>query len=252
MHESVMFACPPASPAAMRHFVSILIIVLLIAGCGSDQPTPQQNAAATAAAREADAAKQAGLYEQMRGSGSWDVAVSLGGEILDQYPGTRAAAQVQQSIADAREHARANSESRRLAALWNYTATPEAGGTQYAAAIATQAPLAPQVRLRLVLRQHPQWGRSVYLLLDNARFDCSGGCASLPVAFDDAKAQRMKATVPPTGEPALFIDDDKAFIARMEKSRSVSIQVRLKGEGDKTATFEVGGFSSARWLPAQH
>ena len=96
------------------------------------------------------------------------------------------------------------------------------------------------------MRQHPQWGQSVYLLLDNAKFDCSRGCATLPVRFDDAPAQRMKTTIPPTGEPALFIDDDKGFIAKMLKAKSVAIDATIKGEGAKTFVFEIGGYDATK------
>ena len=56
----------------------------------------------------------------------------------------------------------------------------------------------------------------------------------------------MKATIPPTGEPALFIDDDKVFIARMEKARTVAIDVTIKDDGEQTETFEVGGYDATK------
>ncbi|MGH8123216.1 MAG: hypothetical protein ACREPT_10655, partial [Rudaea sp.] len=101
-------------------------------------------------------------------------------------------------------------------------------------------------RVHLILRQHPQWGQNVYLMLDNEKFDCRSGCPSLPVSFDGAPAQRMKATIPPTGEPALFIDDDKDFIAKILKTKSVAIDVVLKGEGRKTLVFETGGLDISK------
>ncbi|MGH8042503.1 MAG: hypothetical protein ACREPN_10715 [Rudaea sp.] len=231
--------------------VTVVFGVVIAACSASESPPPADPAAAAKAIAEVQAAKEAVLYEQMRKSASWDVAASLGNEILTKYPGTVSAAQVQQSIVEVRAKAQAQATAHRLARLWSYTATSEAGGTQYAAATATQTPLGVKnARLRLVLRQHPKWGRSVYLLLDNARFDCHGGCATLSVSFDGAKPQRMKATIPPTGEPALFIDDDKAFIAKMEKASTVAISVPIAGQGEKNVTFEVGGFVAERWLPA--
>ena len=100
--------------------------------------------------------------------------------------------------------------------------------------------------MRLVLRQHPKWGQSVYLLLDDAKFDCRKGCATLPVSFDGATAQRMQATVPPTGEPALFIDEDKAFIAKLQKAQTVAVTATIKELGEKTMEFEVGGYDPAK------
>jgi hypothetical protein len=234
-----------------RHSIllSTLLSVTLAACSGGSSPPPSSAPApATASAPQAD--KEAALYEQMRASASWDVALSLGNEVVAKFPGTNAAAQVQQSLAQVRGKADAQASQRRLSRLWTYTATPEAGGTQYAAAIASRNPPGGNARVRLVLRQHPKWGQSVYLLLDNAKFDCHGGCATLPTSFDGAPAQRMKATIPPTGEPALFIDDDQAFIARLQKAQTVAITATIKDIGERTMEFEVGGYDPTK-LPGK-
>ncbi|MBS0569484.1 MAG: hypothetical protein JSS28_02660 [Proteobacteria bacterium] len=226
---------------------SLLAAVLTLAACSSPSVPPPDSAATAKAAAETAATREGALYDQMRQSGSWDIATSLGNEILATYPDTQTAARVQQTITETRTKSAAIADSHRLARLWTYTATAEDGGTQYAAAIATKQPLKiANARLRLVLRQHPKWGQSVYLLLDNATFDCKGGCAALAVGFDGAKPQHMKATIPPTGEPALFIDDDKGFIAKLEKAETVAIDVNIKGIGKFDAQFEVGGFDPAR------
>lgn len=228
--------------------VHIVTFGLILAACSSgNAPPPPDSAVAAKATAATQAAKEGALYDEMRHSGSWDVAASLGNEILAKYPGTQTAARVQQTIGETRAKSAAIADSHRLARLWTYTATAEDGGTQYAAAIASKDPLKIlNARLRLVLRQHPKWGRSVYLLLDNASFDCKGGCATLAVSFDGAKPQRMKATIPPTGEPALFIDDDKGFITRLAEAKTVAIGVNLKSEGEFDAEFEVGGFDATK------
>lgn len=231
-----------------RVLIFFATLALVIAACSrAPAPPPIDPRVAAQAANEAAASQEAVLYDQMRASHSWDLASTLGNEALDKYPGTVAAAKVQQTIVDVRAKAEQQAQARRLARLWVYTATAEAGGTQYAAAIPSKEALGPaDARIRLVLRQHPKWGQSVYLLLDNAKFDCSKGCASLPVSFDATPALRMKATIPPTGEPALFIDDDKRFIARMEKGHTVAIGVNIRGVGEKTVVFEVGGYNPAK------
>ena len=237
-----------------RSSVWILIAATLLLGACSDSNAPPTNtvnaAAASKAAGEAQAANALKLYEQMRSSQSWDLAASLGDELVKKYPGTAAATQVQQTIADVHAKGDAQITARRLARLWTYNAVPEAGGTQYSAAIESHEPIkapgAKPARIRLVLRQHPQWGQSVYLLLDNATFDCSKGCATLPVSFDTAPVQQMKATIPPTGEPALFIDDDKGFIAKIQKTKNVAIDVTIKGAGRQTVVFEVGGYDPSK------
>jgi len=239
-----------------HRFALATILAAALAACSSSAP-PAAPLPKPAAAPNTDAAaaRELTLYDQMRASQSWDLALSLGDEITQKYPASPAAAQVKQTLDDIRAKATAQRESRRMARLWAYAAVAEAGGTQYTAAVESKEPLKAAAsakdaeRIRLVLRDHPKWGRSVYLLLDNAKFDCSKGCATLPVRFDDAPPQRMKATVPPTGEPALFIDDDKGFIAKMLKAKTVSIDAAIKGEGAKTFVFEVGGYDATK-LPA--
>jgi hypothetical protein len=230
------------------HRALILTIAVLLAdACSKTPPSPPPDPAVAAKAdAEAKAAKELVLYEQMRTGGSVELAANLGNEIVASYPNTSAAAQVQKTLDDVRAKSTQKMETQRLSRLWAYNNVPEAGGTQYSAAIASKEALPGNARIRLVLRQHPKWGQSVYLLLDNATFDCSKGCATLPVAFDGVAAQRMKATIPPTGEPALFIDDDKGFIAKLEKSKQVSIDVTIKGVGPKSETFEVGGYDSSK------
>ena len=234
----------------MQTFHRALIVTLaalLANGCSKTPSAPAPDPAATAKTdAEAKAAKELVLYEQMRTGGSVDLAANLGNEILATYPKTAAAAQVQKTIDDVNAKSKQKLETQRLSRLWAYNTVPEAGGTQYSAAIASKEALPGNARIRLVLRQHPTWGQSVYLLLDNATFDCSKGCATLPVAFDGAPAQRMKATIPPTGEPALFIDDDKAFIAKLEKSKQVAIDVTVKNIGPKTETFEIAGYDPSK------
>lgn len=231
----------------------------LIAACSSSSnppPTaavPTADAAAAAkAALDAKANKDLQLYEQMRANQSWDLAGPLGAELVGKYPDSAAAAKVKETLDEVRAKATAQSESRRLARLWAYSATPDGGGTQYHASIESKEPLAPGSnardvkRVHLILRQHPQWGQSVYLMLDNEKFDCKSGCLTLLVSWDGGPKQPMKATIPPTGEPALFIDDDKGLIAKILKTKSVAIDVVLKGEGRKTLVFETGGFDAAR------
>jgi len=229
------------------HLILPIAISLGLLACSRTPAPPAPDPAAVAKAdAEAKANKQLALYEQMRNGGSADIAVNLGDEIVKSYPNTSAAAQVQKTLGEVRDKAKRETESKRLSRLWAYNSVPEAGGIQYSAAIASKESLPGNARIRLVLRQHPKWGQSVYLLLDNATFDCSKGCATLPVAFDDAPAQRMKATIPPTGEPALFIDDDKGFIAKMEKAQKVSIDVNIFKVGAKTEVFEVGGYDASK------
>jgi hypothetical protein len=241
--------------------LALMFAATLLAACssGPDASAPAKSeapaaapavdpGAAVKAAAEAQAAKNLQLYEQMRTSGSFDLAAPIGDELVSKYPSTAAAAKARETLTDVRAKATELVESRRLARLWAYTVTSVKGGTQYAGSIENAPPLSPPgltgkdlKHVHLILRQHPEWGQTVYLILDNEKFNCKSGCASLPVSFDGEPAKPWKATIPPTGEPALFIDDDKAFIARVLKTKKVAIDVVLAGEGRKTLVFETGG-----------
>ena len=241
-----------------------LLLAATVAGCssGSNQNSeaagskktsppsaaPADPVIAEKAAIEAKATRDLQLYEQMRTKESYDLAAQLGADIASKYPGTDAASKVNATLADVRARATAQAESQRLARLWAYTAVPEKGGMQYAASIENSPPLTPAnltgkdaKRVHLIVRQHPQWGQNIYLMLDNDKFDCRGGCPTLPVSFDGEPPKLMKATIPPTGEPALFIDDDRTFINRMLHTKRVAIDVVLKGDGKKKLVFETGG-----------
>jgi len=240
--------------------IAILGGTLALAACSSGS-NPQgaaapsaasaqvQEAAATAKANaEVQAEKGLKLYEQMRASGSLDIAAQVGAEVVAKYPDSAAAAKIKETLAEVTAKAKEDSEKRRLAGLWAYTVASVKGGTQYAGSIENNPPLAPPgltgrdaKHVHLILRQHPEWGQTVYLMLDNEKFNCKSGCKALPISFDGEPAKPWKATIPPTGEPALFIDDEEAFIARAQKAKKVAIDVVLVGDGKRTLVFETGG-----------
>jgi hypothetical protein len=56
------------------------------------------------------------------------------------------------------------------------------------------------------------------------------------------------AFAPSTGEPALMIRDDKAFLAMLQKAKKITMDVTLAdGQKKQTLVYEVGGFDPARW-----
>ncbi|MGH8122927.1 MAG: hypothetical protein ACREPT_09175, partial [Rudaea sp.] len=184
--------------SARPFFLSLVMLAGLLTACSSasNSSAPQVSAADAAAAAKAALAvkanKEMQLYDQMRANQNWELAAPLGAEIVAKYPDSAAAAQVRQTLDEVRAKSAARGESRRLARLWAYSAVGAAGGTQYAASIESKDSIAPGSnatnvkRVHLILRQHPQWGQNVYLMLDNEKFDCRSGCPSLPVSFDGA------------------------------------------------------------------
>ncbi|MEO8670955.1 MAG: hypothetical protein ABI411_06545 [Tahibacter sp.] len=229
--------------------VFVAFASLLLCACSPSAPTPPAaDAQAVARARnEAQITQNLTLYEDLRGKQRYDLAADIGADIVAKAPGSAAAQQVQRTLAEVRKQVQAQQEARRIAQLWTYNVVPEGKGKQYSAYVHLRGGPTTQGagRARLVLRQHPAWGQSVYLLRDEGGFACGKPC-SVNVRFDDGAAQRMPATIPPTGEPALFIDEDVAFISKLAKSRLVSIEVDWKGQGKRTLGFEVAGIDLAR------
>ena len=233
---------------ARRLFQAIAVLaVVLCAACSDKGAAPPAPAAAPPAqpVANAQAAKSLEMYRQLLQSNSYELAGPIGQEIVAKYPGTPEAKEVQETLADAVAKGTAISSRRRLERLWIYQSGKESGGDQTTASIYDTGPSSAD-RVRLVLRRHSAWGQSVYLFGSGKGFDCSKPC-TIPVHFDDAAPVRMKAHLPETGEPAIFISDDRDFIARMGKAQNVSFDVILKGKGAQTLRFEVGGYASDKF-----
>ena len=101
--------------------------------------------------------------------------------------------------------------------------------------------------VRLIFRDHPEWGRSSYLVLESGDFDCYGGCR-LKVAVDDGVAKSMAGSRPKTDEAiAMFIEDERALWRQAKSAeRTLSIEVPVEGAGKHTVVFEVGGLDAAQ------
>jgi hypothetical protein len=222
-------------------FVLVLCGVLTLAGCSSQE----QGGADTAPAAQADAsARQLDTYRQLLRIHNDEMAVTMGHAILERYPDSAAAKEVQQTLPEIEQRWKVNSEKARLAALWQYQVSPMQGGTQSTATNYSSQPV--NDRVRLVLRRHTEWGRNVFLYGSGHGFVCRGTC-TIAATFD-GKPHGIKAFAPSTGEPALMIRDDGDFIARLEKAKKITMAVtRVDGEKKETLVYEVGGFDPAKW-----
>lgn len=230
----------PASRLAM------LVLIVTLAACGRGESPPAPNPAATAAAVDAArAANDFETYEQLRKLENFELAARYGRQILAKYPGTPGAASVQQTLGETETKAKTIGEKRRLQQLWTYQSGVESGGKQNTAAIYSSG---DRERIRLILRRHVDWGQSAYLFGSGAGFECGKPC-TLTIRYDDGSPQRVAATLPTTGEPAIFIEDDAAFLARLQKSRVVVIEAMPKGGRRIALTYEVGGFDAAKFPP---
>ena len=225
-----------------------LSIILVLAACsGGDKPAASAAAPAAPIARGPTAAQQYVLYEQMVTADSAELAVPLGDEILKTFPQSDEARRVRETIEPLRTKASADVERRRLGRLWAYQSGTQSGGRQSTASIYSQDEAGAE-RIRLIFRRHTEWGQSVYLFGEEPGFTCAKECR-VAIRFDDQPEKRYLGSIPPTGEPAIFIEEDKAFLARLEKARRVSIEATVKGKGKRTLIFEVGGYDPAKFMP---
>ncbi|MBX3687975.1 hypothetical protein [Dokdonella sp.] len=229
------------TPRSLVLFVGTLVL----AACSpSSAPPQQQGAPAAALVVDAAQTKALTMYRQMLDAQQWELAAPIGKEIVEKYPGSAAATEVQKSLADATAKADAASSKRRLTALWIYQKSQESGADQLTASIYSSDRNAND-RVRLILRRHAKWGQSVYLFGGGKGFVCKGVC-KLDASFDDTPV-KLAAFLPDSGEPAIFIKDDKAFIARLAAAQKLTLKVSEKGKAPRTLTFEVGGYDGDKF-----
>lgn len=223
----------------------VLAVAVLCAGCSQQAGTPAPGAAQQTSAVDADAARGLDTYRQLLRIHNDEMAVTMGKDIVKRFPGSDAAKEVQQTLPEIEKRYTEASEKSRLERLWLYQVAPMAGGTQSTATIDNSQPASGD-RVRLVLRRHTSWGQSVFLYGSKPGFVCRGNCTI--AAHFDGRAVAVKAFAPSTGEPALMIRDDKAFLAMLQKAKKITMDVTLAdGQKKQTLVYEVGGFDPARW-----
>jgi ribosomal protein L12E/L44/L45/RPP1/RPP2 len=224
------------------------ICALLLSACG---PSAREQADARAATArqdlEARANELARDYDQARAAGQYELAQAYGNQLLHDAPGTVAAHEVQATLADTGVKVDEARDKRRLEKLWAYNVELMEGGgdgmVHTAAIYATRD--GDNAPVRLVLRRHPKWGRSAYLVLDSGEFDCPPGC-EVAVRFDDAPPRQFKATKSKENKQAMFIDDEQTLRENLDRIRVVSIAASVGGK-PRTISFEVGGFDRVQF-----
>jgi len=226
------------------------VTAILLAGCGpSASDEAAQHASAVKLEHESAANAQARNYVQARDAGQYELAQAYANQLLHDAPDTVAAREVQATLADTGVKADEARDKRRLAGLWSYNTEFLTGGSgenvvHTAAIYATKDPNdINDVPVRLVLRKHPQWGRSVYLVLDHGQFDCKPGC-KVPVKFDDQPARQLPASKSDQNKQAMFIDDEQTVRDALDKIRVITINTSVDGR-PRSISFEVGGFDRA-------
>lgn len=234
----------------MKRTILLLCSLLMLVACGDREAEQRAAAAAQAAAREASAATVAREYDAAVTAQNWDLARVHGAALLSQYPDSQAAAKIKAGYEDVKAKGEAARETRRMAALWNYAQVAAGKGTQRSAMLYSKDPVdldgSGAKPVQLVFRDHPQWKRSAYLVLQASDFRCPGGC-KVKVIADAGAPKSMDAWRPDTDEAiAMFITDYKSLWKLAGKTQLISIEFPVKNGGTRTAVFETGGLDSAQ------
>ncbi len=237
----------------MKPIFATCLLTLVLYGCGESDTASTSGASAPASVAEDAATKAQAAFDDAVSKGNWSLAKAQADVLMAQYPGTQAAMAVEAKYADVKAKADIDREAKRTAALWTYQSEPKQGGAQLSASIYAKDNLdtdgtGPQP-VRLIFRDHPDWGRSSYLVLQAGDFDCYGGC-NVQVKVDDQPAKAMEASRPKTDEAiAMFIEDEKALWRIAKDAKVIAVEFPAKGQGKKTAVFEVAGLDESK-LPA--
>ena len=242
------------SPAAPRRVAllaaSLSVAMVVLAACQDPAAQAEARAAAQAQANEAAAEQAAADFEAAYAAEHWVLAGAQGDVLLARWPDTAAAERIRPLHEEARAKGNAAREDARLEALWAYNTEPVKGGNQLSAAIFSREGVdsdgSGKKPVRLIFRDHPDWGRSSYLVMQAGDFDCYGACR-VSVAVDDAAPVRMAANRPDTDEAiAMFIDDERALWRMIDGAKRLTVEYPVKAGGTRTVEFEVGGLERTR------
>jgi len=230
--------------------LSLLLSCALLAACGEDPEAAKAAAVAATAAREEAARTSLAAYDASVAKQNWSLARAQAEVLIMEHPGTEAAKRVAAELDGIKAKADAGRESERLAALWSYDTQNVPKGLQRAASIYAKDDVdvdgSGPTQVRLIFRDHPDWGRSSYLVLQRGDFDCYSGCR-VQVSADGQPPKSLPGSRPKTDEAiAMFIENDKALWSISKSAKSIEIEFPVKGLGKRKAVFEVGGLDPQR------
>jgi len=232
--------------------LSLLFGAILLSGCEDREAAAAAQAAAQAARHEQMALDAEREFDAAVMNGNWHLAKSQADVLLANWPGTEPAGRVRAQFEEVKTKADAEREARRLAALWHYNVQAVKGGQQRSAAIYAKDDLDVDGRgahpVQLIFRDHPDWGRSSYLVLRSGDFarTCYKRC-QVKVTIDDSAPRHMSAFRPDTDEAiAMFINDDKALWRQIRDAGVLSIEFQVRDSTRRTAVFEIGGLERSR------
>lgn len=210
-------------------------VALALAACNPG-PSQEEIAAMKAQRAEADANQQWQHFNDAKTAGRNELALNFADYLARNHPASAAWKAVQPQADALRTQLAAESETKRLREAWAYHAD---------AGVKTAYIYSKDKQARLVLRRHPEWGDDVYLLDESKRgFSCATLC-TVSVQFDEGAAKTYPASIPATGEPAIFVEDFKQFVSSLPAATRVRVAAKLKGGTAFAAQFEVGEYDAS-------
>lgn len=236
----------------MQLLIWSAVWLALAGGACKDPEEERRKLVAAAAARaEADATRSLGQYKSIRDDGRVELAYAYAQGIIQRFPRTAAARELQPQMAELKSAAEALANVRRLEGLWTYhaVADEEANGVVHTAYIFGIADRRSAPKLQLVLRRHPAWGQSVYLLMPNGDFACKKICTAR-MTFQGASGDRTadweisraEGNIP----PAVFIEADQRALEAINMAKTLLLSIQLVDRSTVSYTFELAGFDSGR------
>ncbi len=234
---------------------ALAVACALLAGCAGEDPAAIAKAAAEesakqTAAQEAKAQEGAAAFDDAVKKGNWSLAKAQADVLIAQYPDSAAAKRVRPEYDGIKRKLDETREAARTAALWSYGTQSVKGGLQTSSAIYAKDNVdvdgTGPTQVRLIFRDHPDWGRSSYLVLQNGDFNCYGGCR-VRITLDGKPAKSLPGSRPKTDEAiAMFIEDERALWKMTKSAKTLEIEFPVKGLGKRSAVFEVAGLDPGR------
>lgn len=232
----------------MKMFAPVVMALLLAACADSEPPGPDPSALAQAQDWLAQ-------YEALRAEQRYGEAEEVADRLLSRHADSDAAKALLATLPELRERAEQQREHYRLAGLWEYQTIDLDQGQQRTAAIYSHVDTDPEMDVqpvpdaRLVLRRHPSWGRSAYLLLNQSRLQCGPPCR-IALRFDSGEVQHWQGKPADSGQgPALFIVDEARFLEALRPAQRIRFELPKSGALVPAFEFEVGGFQPERLDP---
>lgn len=236
-------------------FAALVAACGLLGGCAGEDPAVAAKAAAEASAKqaaalEAKAQEGAAAFDDAVKKENWSLAKAQADVLIAQYPDSTAAKRVRPEYDGIKRKLEESREAARTAALWSYGTQSVKGGLQRSSAIYAKDNVdvdgTGPTQVRLIFRDHPDWGRSSYLVLQNGDFNCYGGCR-VQIKLDGKPTKSLPGSRPKTDEAiAMFIEDERALWKMTKSAKTLEIEFPVKGLGKRSAVFEVAGLDPGR------